>query len=126
MSDDTDQTDSSSSLARLLQFVRSAGAGEESETDRNGFLSYHAESHAVGVGAGLGFSYGATGDKQYAGLLLSAAVAGLRGHRDGAKSRVLNDVRQEPHYALGGFVLGALAGAVVSGRPLDLGVVPGV
>jgi hypothetical protein len=37
-------------LAWLRQRVREAGAGSESDTDRDGAFSYKAESHAFGIG----------------------------------------------------------------------------
>lgn len=42
-------------LARLIAFLKTAGAPEESDTQRDGFLSYSAETHAVGVGVYYGF-----------------------------------------------------------------------
>jgi len=93
-------------------FIEDAGAASESDSDRNGFLSYHAEPHAVGVGAGLGFAAVATGRLQLLGLLVPAITAGLRA-KDREFGKILTDVRQEPHYALGGLVVGALLGLPV-------------
>jgi hypothetical protein len=92
--------------------LRQAGAPSEDATDRDGAFSFHAETHAAGVGAGLGFAAVATGNVQWLALLLPAVTAGLRA-RQGEFGKILADVRQEPHYALGGLVAGALLGLAV-------------
>lgn len=91
--------------------IEDAGAKSESDSERDGFLSYHAESHAAGVGLGLGFAAVATGNVQWLGLVLPAVTAGLRA-KNREFGKILTDVRQEPHYALGGLVAGALLGLV--------------
>lgn len=97
-------------LKQLIAFIRSAGAKSEADTDRDGFLSYHAEPHSVAVGAGAGFAAVATNDTKLLGAILPAATAGLRA-KDRKFSRILTDVKDEPHYALAGVVCGALVGA---------------
>lgn len=42
-------------LQKLVQFVKGAGAAQESDSERDGFLSYSGEVHAVGVGIYYGF-----------------------------------------------------------------------
>jgi hypothetical protein len=98
-------------LGPILKYIRQAGAKREQDTDRDGFLSYHAESHAVAVGAGAGFVAVATDETKLLGALLPAVTSGLRA-KDREFGRILADVRQEPHYALGGLVLGAAVGAL--------------
>lgn len=64
------------------------GATEESATERDGFLSYSAEVHAVGHGV-----YG-----------------GLTSPRPWAAGELPDnpDVQAEPHYFKGGFVVGSI------------------
>lgn len=99
----------------LKDWIRQAGAGNESDTDRNGFLSYHAEAHAVGVGLGAGFMLTLSGDEKLLGLVLAAISAGLRGESTSDKSRVYEDIVSEPHYAIGGVVVGAVLGWIIRG-----------
>jgi len=42
-------------LDRILRFLRGAGAKSESDTDRDGFLSYAGETHALALGIYHGF-----------------------------------------------------------------------
>lgn len=42
-------------LKKLLEFIKTAGAPSESDTNRDGFLSYSGETHALGVGIYYGF-----------------------------------------------------------------------
>ncbi|WP_254768220.1 hypothetical protein [Salinilacihabitans rarus] len=108
----TDDSDPPTILSRLVRFVREAGAPSEDDTDRDGFLSYHAESHAAGVGLGVGIAASATGDLQYAGAILAMAF-GLNRGPTLSNAKITEDVRQEPHYALGGLGLGLLLGSVL-------------
>jgi hypothetical protein len=92
--------------------IEDAGAATESDSDRNGFLSYHAESHAVGVGLGVGWLALVTGNLQYLGLVVPALTAGLRA-KNKQFGKILSDVRQEPHYAISGLALGGVLGALM-------------
>ncbi|WP_254766520.1 hypothetical protein [Salinilacihabitans rarus] len=99
-------------LSRLVRLVREAGAPSEDTYDRDGFLSYHAESHAAGIGIGVGAAASATGDLRYVGAIVALAFGANRGPTL-SSAKIAEDVRQEPHYALGGLALGFLLGAVV-------------
>ena len=99
-------------IHRLITIIRQAGAQSESDTDRNGFLSYHAESHAAGLGIAAGWAYAVTGNAQLLGVVLPAVTAGLRA-KNKEYGKILTDVKQEPHYAAGGLVVGWLLGLVV-------------
>jgi len=79
------------------------GATKESDTDRDGFLSYSAEIHALGLGL-------------YDGM--KTAKVKPTDMRDNP------DVQKEPHYYAGAYVVGTilqfllLVGIVVLGLPL--------
>jgi len=106
-------------LTRLRDWVKSASSKTESGSDRDGFLSYHAESHAAGVGIGIGWIAVVTGDIQLLGLLLPAITSGLKA-KDKEFGKILTDVKTEPHYALGGIVFGALLGLPFGALPAFL------
>lgn len=42
-------------IQRILDFIRSAGAPTESDSERDGFLSYSGETHGLAVGFYYGF-----------------------------------------------------------------------
>jgi hypothetical protein len=42
-------------LTALVAFIKTAGAAHESDTDRDGFLSYSGETHGLAVGVYYGF-----------------------------------------------------------------------
>jgi len=99
-------------LERLIRFGKAAGAARESDTDRDGFLSYHAESHSAALGLSGGWFAVVQGDMALLSVVYSAAVYGkVTGMGDNPKRRrLLRDVAEEPHYALVGVVVGALLG----------------
>lgn len=96
----------------LMQWIRDAGAVKESDSERDGFLSYHAESHAVAVGMGIGWLALVTGDMQLLGIVIPAITAGLRA-KNKEFGKILKDVYQEPHYSVMGVVVGGVIGAGV-------------
>lgn len=97
-------------LKRLILRVKQAGAKKEAHTKRDGFLSYHAESHAAGMGIAAGWYATAQGSTELLGLVYGAAVYGRAHASNGKRRRILRDIVQEPHYALGGVVFGAVLG----------------
>jgi hypothetical protein len=101
-------------LKRLIRFSKQAGAVDEESFDRNGFLSYHAETHAAGMGIAAGWWYGAEGETQLLSWVYGAAVYGRAHASNGKRRRILKDIAQEPHYALGGVVVGAVLGSLTS------------
>lgn len=103
--DNTDTT----LLSKGLKLVRQAGASEESDTDRPGAFSYHAETHAAGLAFGVGYMAAATDDYRYAGALVALAFGVNRGPAP-ASAKVVEDIKQEPHYAIGGLVTGLIVG----------------
>lgn len=98
-------------LSRVVRLFRQAGAKDESSYDRDGAFSYHAETHAAGVGLGVGAAAGATGDYSYVGTIVGIAFVANRGETL-SDPKITEDVRQEPHYALGGLALGLLIGVI--------------
>lgn len=73
-------------LSRIAQFIKDAGTPGEENTDRDGFLSHAAETHALVIGG-------------YRGLIT------LRPWD--ARCRTDNpDVAAQPHYYKGGFIVG--------------------
>jgi len=76
---------------------------DESETERDGVLSSLREWHAAIVGLAVGVVAALTGSWELAGLFVFATL-GLK-----LGSRHLGDVRQEPWYALGFFLVGLVA-----------------
>ncbi|SEO70393.1 hypothetical protein SAMN05216388_101751 [Halorientalis persicus] len=92
-------------LDTIIRLLRQAGAYRESDTDRNGVLSYAAETHAVGYGGALG----ATVAIAVLGLPWPLAVW-LAGYgvvwlsRWTHNERILSELRREPQYFLGASV----------------------
>lgn len=111
----SNSTNSRSLLSRSLvewaiSFVKQAGAPEESDTDRDGAFSHHAETHAAGMGIAAGWFATAQGQTELLSIVYAAAVYGRARATTGKRRRVLEDIVQEPHYALGGVVVGAVLG----------------
>lgn len=98
-------------LDSLIDRLREAGAKREADTERDGAFSYHAETHSAGIGAGLGMAAALTGQWRLVGLVVSIGVYAARG-KSALDPKIAADVRQEPHYALGGLVLGVCIGLV--------------
>jgi len=93
----------------VVRFIKQAGAAKESTYERDGFLSYHAESHAAGAGIGIGFALAASGNLRFLGGFLALVIAGNDGVTLTDK-KLARDIRQEPQYFLGGLVTGAVLG----------------
>lgn len=102
-------------LETLIRLAKTAGAKREAQTDRDGVLSYHAESHALALGLAAGWFAIVQGEASLLSALYSAAVYGkVSGLGDAPKRRrLLVDVKQEPHYGLFGVVAGAVLGTLV-------------
>lgn len=76
-------------LDRLRRFIRNAGQPRESDTERDGFLSYAKEVHSLGLGV-------------YHGLT-------SRPWRFRAEQYPGNpDIQAEPHYFAGGYAVGTV------------------
>jgi len=103
-------------LEFLLRFIKTAGQPTEADTDRDGFLSYKAETHSVGLGIAAGFAASAHGETKLLALVYGAAVYGKSMGEDesGQRRRLWKDVKAEPHYAVGGVVLGSVLGQLAA------------
>ena len=108
MSDNTDLSQESV-VERLYQHYRYAGAASEGSYDFDGGFSYHAESHAFGVGFGVGVTAAATNEYKPAGIIVSI-IFGLDRGSALSDGKIAQDIRQEPHYALFGLALGIMLG----------------
>lgn len=104
-------------LDKLVTLAKQAGAPTEQSTDRGGAFSWHAETHAFVVGAGVSWIALTTGQTQLLAGVLPAITAALHGKKK-SYGKILTDVYQEYHYALGGILFGAiLAIATGVGNP---------
>jgi hypothetical protein len=79
-------------------------APTESDSARDGLLSYAVEWHALTVGIAVGFVAGVTGRWELAGI----AVGIVLGVRAAPAPKKLRQLRREPWYALGGLVIGVI------------------
>ncbi|WP_135830649.1 hypothetical protein [Halorussus halobius] len=95
----------------LVAVIKSAGQPTEADSQRDGFLSYKSESHALGLGLAAGFFATAHGETRLLALVYAAAVYGRSVEANsGQRRRLWTDIRTEPHYALGGAVAGSAFG----------------
>lgn len=85
---------------------------EEEDTERDGFLSYAGEWHALAVGLAVGLVASVTGRWALAGVVVAAAL-GVSASKRVERLPALGEVRREPWYALGGLAIGAAVGFVV-------------
>jgi hypothetical protein len=76
----------------VVAFVNSAGQPTDADSDRDGFLSYKSETHAVGLGLAAGFFATAHGETQLLALVYGAAVYGKAYEASGQRRR-----RGRPH-----------------------------
>jgi len=99
-------------IDRIVHFIKVAGAASESVTERDGFLSYHAESHAVGTGLSVGFAFGVSSNWSALGGVATAILYGNRGDSP-FEGKLLHDLISEKHYFLSSLVAGFIAGLVI-------------
>lgn len=100
-------------LEFLIAFAKTAGQPTEADTERNGAFSYKSETHAAGLGIAAGFASTAHGETKLLSLVYGAAIYGKVQESSGQRRRLWQDIRKEPHYALGGVVTGAVLGTLV-------------
>lgn len=78
-------------------------SADESETERDGFLSTRREIHAAIMGLAVGVAAALSGSYELAGLFVFATLGAKLG---GLKSTALAELRREPWYGLAAFLLG--------------------
>lgn len=76
--------------------VREAGAPGEEATERDGFLSYKSETHAVAYAVGLGFAL--VQPNPWITVLVLGALLVNEGRRWRLDRRVFREIREEPQY----------------------------
>jgi len=78
------------------------------------FANTTGESHAFGVGIGVGFAAVYAGRREIVGAAAGVAWAAVRSRRPSPASEqdVFVDIRREPQYFLAGIVAGAVVGVV--------------
>lgn len=93
-------------IKELVEWVKEAGAPTESDSERDGFLSYSGEVHAVGVGIYYGFvdfrDWGGLPEDYAQGKNIEKGHYPRAGYVVGAVLRVLL------YLALGGVAFGGL------------------
>lgn len=87
-------------ISTIVRFLKQSAAPSESDSTRDGLLSYSSEWHALTVGLAVGLVAGLSGSWQLA-VVAVAITLGLR-----AAPGPLGQLRHEPWYALGGVVIG--------------------
>jgi len=100
-------------LSKLVRVIRQAGAPSEDSYERDGFLSHHAETHAAGLGIGVGMIAMTTDEWRYVSALLAIAFGANR-ELSPSSDRITGDLKAEPHYLVGGLAVGLLLGALIS------------
>jgi len=115
----TEETKQVSLLERLVTFSKQAGQPKESTTERDGFLSYKSETHALGMGLAGGFFFAAEGETKLLSMVYGASVYGKLFGESGSRRRIARDIKREPQYALAGVVVGALMGLLIKYTPLN-------
>ncbi|ELZ05579.1 hypothetical protein [Natrialba aegyptia] len=106
-------TDDPTVLSRLVRLIRQAGAPSEDSYERDGAFSWHAESHAAGIGIGVAMVAATTGEFRYVSALLAIAF-GVNRELAPSDDGIVEDLRSEPHYLIGGLALGLCLGALIS------------
>lgn len=110
-------------LTRVRSWLKGADAPTESDSSRDGVLSYAMEWHALGIGAGAGYAAVAHGNDRIAGAVIAAALTAKRG-RDRLVHDAYVNVHAEPWYAVGGLAIGGAVGALDRGLGALGGVLP--
>lgn len=81
-------------------------SSDESETERDGFLSTRREIHAAAIGLVVGIVVVMTSAWELAALFVFVA---LGAKLDGLRSAGILEIRREPWYALGAFLVPVVA-----------------
>lgn len=99
-------------IDKVIKVIKRASAKSEESTEYDGFLSYHAESHAAGSGLGIGFMIGASGDLSVLGAILNLVLYGNRGEIS-FSPLLLDDILSERPYFICSIIIGVIIGLMV-------------
>lgn len=92
------------SLDAAAEFLGGADAASESDSDRNGLLSYASEWHAGIIGLAAGIGLGVPGV-----VVILATALGLKGWQQISNRKAVKELQREPWYGIGASIIG-LAG----------------
>lgn len=111
-------------IKALLRFVRVHSRGKESETPRDGFLSYAGEFHSLAVGIAVGSYAGINDNPELVAAMIGVSLGLASGSSaarrikkalkmvgGGGFKNALAEVRREPWYSLGGLAVGYTVGS---------------
>jgi hypothetical protein len=111
-------------IKALLRFLRVHSRGKESETPRDGFLSYAGEFHALAVGIAVGAYAGINDQPELFAAMIGVALGiktgsaatkrikkALKETGSGGFRNALAEVRREPWYTILGLGIGYTAGS---------------
>lgn len=100
-------------MSNWKAIARYMGAGDETDTPRDGLLSARSEWHALAIGLAVGGAHGTIGSEYTAYMVVAVLAAALELEiieeffLDGIPDEhPLADLRAQPWYAAGGLVLG--------------------
>lgn len=104
-------------LDTLRSWFKAAGSGPKDSDGGHEFIDDHEESHAVGLGLGLGFTAAYTKSPKMLATVVGAALLVSPGEKGGKLRRLLSpklavDVKHELHYFLASIFLGAVVGVL--------------
>ena len=104
------------SLDPVAEFLAGADAASESDSERDGLLSYASEWHAAIIGLACGLGLGVPGV-----VLITASALGLKRWEQISNRKALRELRREPLYGICASILGHLVAHFgVLGWILDL------
>lgn len=106
-------------IDRVMRYVRGADAPTESDSERDGLLSYAAEWHALEIGVFVGLS----GQWPLIAALAAFAVGGAELGRRLRDTEHVRDAAKEPGYSAAGVVVGLGVHVTGAGMPPWLGTV---
>lgn len=114
-------------IDKIKEWFKVHSRKTEAQTDRDGFLSYAGEFHALAIGLGIGMYAAISKDPELVKAMLAISL-GLGGSSE-AKRRVRNaldkagveekgesaigEVVREPWYAAGGVMIAFIASSIV-------------
>lgn len=111
-------------IDKIIKFLRVHSRAKESQTPRDGFLSYAGEFHSLAIGLAVGGYAGLNDNPELAAAMIGVALGLATGSSaarrvkkalkmvgDGGFRNALAEVKREPWYNLGGLVVGYTVGS---------------